>query len=147
MAVASSGFAFAPLRPAETTEQKQKWGWLGKDQGAWVELRLSTAGSKAQASTIATQHELLVAYLRSWQEGMGVGRVECIRNCNCQPSTIDVHWSDTSTQAQVHRLNVSRHEDCHLRIAVAQPGTVHIMGLMVQTVAGAQRYIPLELLV
>ncbi len=48
-----------------------------------------------------------LAYLRSY-ERMGQARVECASGCTCEPSTLEGHHREKTSQVFLHELRVSQ---------------------------------------
>jgi hypothetical protein len=55
-----------------------------------------------------------LAHLKSY-ENMGKASVAC-RGCTCNPSVIDGHWTDRSSQTQLHGFHSSRAVECLITV-------------------------------
>lgn len=100
----------------EGTEQKQKWGMVGRAPGSWLQFKINTAeGVSGDGHEVgghvdahAAPHALVVlAYLKSY-EHMGQFKVECAVGCECGEVVLDGHWTPRESQTFIHGLTVTK---------------------------------------
>eukprot|EP00887_Chlorella_sp_A99_P000046 scaffold16.g46.t1 len=129
------GFQFQPERPNATSF---KWGWRGTEAGAWAELEIDTRETEAGGVEPRQPATVYLGYIRSWR-GMGRARVECMRGCRCEPTTIDGAWRRKATLRQTHTFLASQAAACRLRVTIlratpAEQRKVVLSSVMVSTV-------------
>lgn len=128
LANSSSGFTWGPQRPESETRVKQKWAWSASEPGSELVLSLNSqimaaqqgqqgqpgpAGGRrtrpgnAVAAAAAAPGagaageplaQLLLFMIHSWRDA-GQARIDCVAGCQCNATTVDLHWKEASTLA------------------------------------------------
>ncbi|PSC72893.1 photosystem II reaction cent isoform B [Micractinium conductrix] len=134
------GFEYRAERPDRQDPVDQKWGYVGEEEGAWLEMEMNTLDGSSSGAGAQTKATVFLGYLRSYQ-GMGVARVECKRDCTCLPTRIDGRWKQRVSLTQMHEFQVSQHPRCRVRITIERRpsaggrkhggGKMHLSALMV----------------
>ncbi|KAI3426970.1 hypothetical protein D9Q98_006914 [Chlorella vulgaris] len=143
--VAAKGFEWVN----EGTQDKPKWGYVGKHPNATLRFTVNTATATAAASTeggVAIDVTQIpthvgVLYLRSYQ-GMGMFELSCVAGCTCEPFKLD-GWMEFKASQEYHAAwPVSRSEKCVIEARILNETTTSgdhkakLTGVIVSEVAG-----------
>ena len=73
-------------------------------------------------------------------ERMGKAAVTCVANCDCGGSEFDGHWEERASLTELHRVWVSQHGECQVRVEVlpdtTSPDGGHKVKLVGERVCG-----------
>lgn len=134
LANSSSGFTWGPQRPESETRVKQKWAWSASEPGSELVLSLNSQimaaqlgqqgpaggrrtwpGNGAAAAAAASAGagaageplaQLLLFMIHSWRDA-GQAGIDCVAGCQCNATTVDLHWKEASTLAVPVPIKVS----------------------------------------
>ncbi|KAG2425211.1 hypothetical protein HYH02_015038 [Chlamydomonas schloesseri] len=115
VAEASTGFDYIN----EGTAEKPKPGYIAKQPGAKLRLRLNTERSLVGhgPNTAAVKVQVFFHHLRSY-EHMGVAQFSCVSGCQCDPKEVDGHHTEKVSQLYMMFLEVTQHPQCEVEITV-----------------------------
>lgn len=127
----------------EAKGPRPKWGYVAKEVGKVIQLRLNTLVS---ASTPYKPVLVQLAHLRSY-EHMGWAEVTCASNCSCPPTRFNGHTADKTSLLGLHKAYVTQHEACVLEVKVLEETAsgehkVKLAGAIVSDQAGEQQAYP-----
>ncbi|KAL4421416.1 hypothetical protein ABPG75_010707 [Micractinium tetrahymenae] len=126
--VAVDGFEYRPEKPNAPNFVEQKWGWTGREPGAWAELEFDTASGFQDPNDASglggPPAEVSLSFLRSY-EGMGTADVACVSGCSCKAVTLDGTWEKRVSLQSILQFWVTRHPRCRVRVTISdRPGAV-----------------------
>ncbi|KAG2488939.1 hypothetical protein HYH03_012560 [Edaphochlamys debaryana] len=111
MVLNATGFNF-------TDEDRGKWGFVAREPGAELVVRLDTRRRVAAgAGPAPNTTQVYFHHLKSY-EHMGKAEFRCSSNCTCEPLTVDGHHDKLISQTYIAPMLVSASADCRVTIRV-----------------------------
>ncbi|KAK9836029.1 hypothetical protein WJX81_007152 [Elliptochloris bilobata] len=110
----ASGFQFVD---DTTSYGTHRWGWVSEAPGDSMEMQVDT---RNPAETDGGSW-LSMAVLMSYKD-RGAAKLECVRECACNPMTIDSLWKAKLSIKEWWHIRVSASEQCVVRLTSTPTG-------------------------
>jgi hypothetical protein len=94
-----------------------KYGYATLEVGASITFKVNSAVLSEEDKKSNGTVKLAISYLRSYSN-MGVARLECVSGCKCKPSDIDAKNVKPTSEMFTHRITISDHPKCLLKLTV-----------------------------